>query len=85
MNPIARNYDFMMSDEEQEQYVCPVIMEGYIDTTDSQIKTAERNQVISTAKYWIKQGINALTLMFIGAVVTTGAIAVIAKMVGFSI
>ena len=40
-NEIIRNYDFMMSDEEQDQYVCPVIMDGYVDTTDSQIKTAD--------------------------------------------
>lgn len=85
MNEIIRNYDFMMTDEEQEQYICPLIMEGYIDTTKSQIRKAEINQVISTAAYWTKQGIDAIYLMLVGAVITTGAISIIAKIVGFSI
>lgn len=85
MNPITRNYDFMMSSEDKEQYVCPVLMDGYIDTTDSQIRSANINKFISTTKYFIKQGANAVSLMLFGAVVTTGAIAIIAKIIGFSI
>lgn len=86
MNDQIQEYqDFIMSDEEKDQYVDPIITDNYQDRQAIYRIKSQIQIAISKVCYWVRQGSNALAHVALGGLIGVGFIAIVSKLAHFTI
>ena len=82
---ITQYHDFIMSNEERDNYIDPEIMMNYEDKQALQRIKSRVQIAFSKISYWTAQGSEALAFVVIGGLISTGFLTVVSKLAHFTI